>query len=271
MIRTPITADERLARVRENILAFDGPRLPRFDPAVIRRVISICGYGPSLAETWGATIGPVMTTSGAHDFMLAKGVTPAYHVEIDPREHKAWLLTPQKDVKYLINSQCHPALFAKLRGYDVTMWHSFIQEDVDEDARIIQAIEELEPGAVVLAGGSNVGMRALVVARVLGHTHFEMHGFDCCFRGAQHWAGNHMTRNANAVRIEVDGRQFDTSDMMMKSTDDFFTTMRMLPGCRFRVHGDGLLEARLKMFNADPQRATSVGWWKPVNFSLKAA
>jgi hypothetical protein len=267
MIRTALTADERIERMRSNILTFDGPRLSPFQG--FRGVVSICGYGPSLADTWGNTIGPVMTTSGAHDFLLARGVIPTYHVETDPREHKAWLMNePHPDVHYLINSQCHPNMFAKLAGFHVTMWHGCTDDDAE---RQIALVENLEPRARLLNGGTNVGIRAIPVARELGHTHFELHGMDCSYRGIQQWAGGHVSQRVKTVLVEVEGETFETSDVMMQSTDDLFNTMRMMPNCRFRVHGGGLLEARLKLFNSNPQKALSVDWWKPINFTLRAA
>jgi len=267
-MRTALSPDERLERVRENMLAWRGPYLAPYDPQWIGGTLSICGYGPSLADTWGLTIGPVMTTSGAHDFMLGKGVVPTSHVELDPREHKAWLLTPHRKVRYFINSQCHPKLFEKLKGYDVTMWHSVTEDD---KKRQVELIESICPGLQMMTGGTNVGMRAICVARHQGHTGFELHGFDCSFRGATQWAGEHMTKAYYSVRVSVDGEEFDTSDTMLQSTDDLINTMMMMPGCRFRVHGDGLLERRLRMLNADQARALAPGWWKPVNFVLNEA
>lgn len=265
-----ITAEARVERVRENILAFAAAteQLPAHNPAVKRGVLSICGYGPSLAETWGNTIGPVMSMSGAHDFLLEKGVIPRYHVEIDPREFKAWFVSePHKDCTYLINSQCHPHMFERLleRGAKVVMWHSFTGDDV------ASWVEAFFPGTRMLGGGTTIGSRAIIVARELGHRHFELHGLDCCYRGTQQWAGGHFSRPHKTVRVLVEGDEFETSDLLMQATDDFFNVMRACENCRFRVHGGGLLEKRLQLFNRDPVKATSPGWWSPVGFELKAA
>jgi uncharacterized Rossmann fold enzyme len=269
MFKTPLTADERLARVRENILAFRGARLPANDPAMKRGAISICGFGPSLADTWEQLKGAVMTTSGAHDFLLGRGIVPRWHVETDPREHKAkFVAHPHADTTYLINSQCHPRMFANLASSKVVMWHGFTNDDM---AQQITLVDSLEPGAHLMGGGTNVGMRAIVVARELGYTSFHLHGMDCCFRGAQQWADEHFTKLNYSVQIEVEGRAFYSSEQMMQSTDDFFTTMHMLPGCSFRIHGDGLLEARMNMFMRDPQKALKPGWWQPISFALRDA
>lgn len=251
-----LTDDQRLERMRENMLAFPGERLQQHTGDSLG-VVSICGFGPSLADTWGNTIGPIMTTSGAHDFMLAKGVVPTYHVEADPREHKAWIIDkPHPDCTYLICSQCHPAVFEKLRGYRVVMWHAFTN-----DERQVDLVESLEPGTRLIGGGTNTGMRSILVARELGHTHFELHAMDCSYRGKQQWAGDHFTAAQPSFLAWVDGEEFETSTVMLQSTDDFFNAVGMLPHCPFRVHGDGLLSARLRLYARDPRKAMSPQWF----------
>ncbi len=268
-IVTPLTASQRLARMEENILRFRHvPRLMRVPPHVKRGVISICGFSPSLTDTWRDLQGVVMTTSGAHDFLIGKGVIPKYHVEMDSREHKIeFVRNSRHDVVYLINSQCHPRMFEMLieRCRKVVMWHSFTDEDKANQNALM---ERVEPGVLLVAGGTNVGMRAPMVARELGYAQFELHAMDCSYRNGVQWAGEHFTKRYYPVRIEVEGRVFETSDLMMQSTDDLFRLFRLLPHCSFRIHGDGLLEARMNLFLRDPQRALNWGWWKPVSFVL---
>lgn len=254
--------------MRENAQRFHVPRLA---PGLAPGHVSVCGYGPSLAETWGEITGDVLTTSGAHDFLLERGVVPKYHVETDPREHKVdFVRNSHPDVTYFINSQCHPTMFEILldAGRRVVMWHGFTDDDAENQLALVEA---LEPGARVMAGGTNVGMRAIIVAREIGYTHFELHGLDCCYRKRAQWAGKHSGQRHAVVRISVEGREFLTSELMLQSTDDFFNAMRMLGPCSYRIHGDGLLEARMRMFLRDPQKALTWGWWSPVDFVVRAA
>jgi hypothetical protein len=255
--------------MRENAQRFDCARLHPTPPGIKRGIISVCGFGPSLADTWREIKGRVMTTSGAHDFLIGKGVIPKYHVETDPREHKVnFVRNSHPDVTYLINSQCHPKMFEMLlaAGRRVLMWHGFTDDDAEAQ---IALMESLEPGARLMAGGTNAGMRAIVAARELGYTRFYLHGMDCCYRGEEQWAGEHFTKKCYPVKIEVEGRVFETSEQMMQSTDDFFNTLHMLSGCSFKIYGDGLLEARMQMFMRDRDKALNWGWWKPVDFALK--
>src|SRR5688572_4916542 len=50
--------------------------------------VSVVGFGPSLEETWKEVTQPSMTVSGAHDFLIGKGVIPTWHAECDGRDHK---------------------------------------------------------------------------------------------------------------------------------------------------------------------------------------
>lgn len=270
-MKTPLNPQERISRMRENSARFRVPRLRQAPDGIKRGLISICGFGPSLADTWREINtqkhNHVMSTSGAHDFLISKGIIPKYHVESDAREHKIeFLRNSHPDVTYFINSHCHPKMFETLKHRKVIMWHGFTDDDA---ANQIATLEEIEPGARLICGGTNVGMRAMVVARDLGYKRFELHGMDCSYRGEQQWAGEHFTAPHNAVKIEVEGTVFDTSDLMLQSTDDFFNQLRMLHGCSFKIYGDGLLEARMQMFMRDRQKAISKGWWKPVGFTLK--
>ena len=253
-MKTPLNKQERILRMRENAALFD---IPRLRPAMV----SVCGFGPSLEDTWRDIDKEscVMTTSGAHDFLISRGVIPKYHVEMDAREHKVeFLRNSHPDVTYLIASTCHPKMFEALSNRTVVMWHGFTDDDAENQ---IKTLEEIEPGARVIAGGTNVGMRALVVARDLGFLRYELHGMDCSYRGDQQWAGEHFTAPHKAVKIEVDGRIFDTSDLMIQSANDFFSQLKMFNGCTFKIHGDGLLEARMQMFIRDKQKAMSKEWW----------
>lgn len=267
-MKIALGGEERLQRIRENMERFNPPPMMSQPDNDLR--ISICGFGPSIRSTLDGLSGDVvMTTSGSHDLLISKGIVPKFHVECDPRDYKVRILTkPHKDVTYLVNSQCHPAMFEHLRDYNVQVWHGFTDDDAENQ---IKLIDGLAPGTRVLAGGTNTGMRAIVVARELGFRSFDLHGFDCCYDGEIQWGGDHLNQRHRSVLIDVDGLTFETSDLMMQSTDDFFTTMRMLPGCRFAVHGDGLLETRLKMYLRDPEKALNWGWWKPINFHVRDA
>jgi hypothetical protein len=104
-------------------LEFDGVK--RATPVAV-----VC-YGPSLADTWEQVrdAPAIITCSGAHKFLLERGIVPTWHVEVDPRPHKVDLLgPPHPDVTYLVASACAPEYFDHLADFDVRLWHVFSHE-----------------------------------------------------------------------------------------------------------------------------------------------
>jgi hypothetical protein len=165
--------------------------------------VSIIGYGPSLRDTWHSIPpGEVITTSGAHDYLIDRGITPTGHVEFDPRAHKAkHINSPRVLVPYYIASCAHPDLFNVLAGYQVLMWHA--KQGGEHDA----LIEKLEPGAHLIRGGASAGLRAIEV-----------------------------------VEAECGGRKFKTSIAFWLYTKQFLQCRAALPDAKFTLYGDGLLQ-----------------------------
>jgi hypothetical protein len=276
----PLTIEEHLARLESNLRRFHVPRIGKPRPDHDGKLI-VCGFGPSLVDTWPqiaeavAAGAKVVTTSGAHDFLIGKGIVPTYHVELDPREHKVFFLrNPHPDVTYCIGSTCHPKMFARLRRNRVLMCHFFLDDRLDDQVALVLRYDAVP---TLLCGGTNAGQRAIIVGRHFGHKSFVLHGMDCSYRGPTLWAGAHSGKRHDAVQVRCNGRIFDTSDSMMQSTDDFFQHwFTAIPDCRFEIAGDGLLAERFKIFQRDPALAwSSAGdgptWWEPIGFQLKSA
>lgn len=268
----PQSCDDRLRQIEGNLWQFGGyPRLGRPSPER-DGLLAVVGFGTSLLDTWEdvRNADAIVTTSGGHDFLIKRGIVPTYHVEIDPRPHKAFFLRhSHPQVHYMIGSQCHPSLFAQLyaKKRRVTICHHFTDEDRD---RQVALIRRFEPNAVLLAGGTNAGLRANIVGRHLGWRRFMLLGIDCSYKDGEEWAGPHSGMRHDKVKVKVAGRVFSTSDIMMQATDDFFNQMFMIGGCEFTIKGDGLLATRLEIYRNDPALACSPKWWEPVDFALKA-
>lgn len=265
----PQSPEERIERIEANLRRFKVPKLKNPLPERPERLF-VVGFGPSLVDTWkDIRDGVVLTTSGAHDFLISKGIIPTYHVESDSREHKVFFLrNPHPDTTYYLGSQCHPKMFARLRHNKVVMWHGYVNGSIDEHLAVAN---RYDPGSVLLSGGTNAGLRAVIVGRHLGFKQFVLHGIDCSYRGDVQWAGKHSGATHHAVQVRCNDKVFNTSDIMMRATDDFFTQM-FTPGlrdCSFLVAGDGLLAERLNIFRHDPEVALSPKWWAPHNFHLR--
>jgi len=197
--------------------------------------LSIVCFGPSLKDTWRHIRRPFMTVSGAHDFMLAHGFRPDYHVQCDPREHKAKFLThPQRKTKYLLASTCHPKVFEALQDHDVTLWHLGEPETADW-------IREKAPGEEMIGGGTNVGLRAFEVAARLGYRRFKVYGLDCSFRFGEQWAGAHPGEAHSAIPVRCDGKTFLSSPVMVEAAGELLR-MILKYDIQVTMHGAGLAQ-----------------------------
>lgn len=207
-------------------------------------VLSVVCYGPSLMDTWRQIKRPMMTVSGAHDFLIARGVVPDYHMDCDPRDHKADLLgAPHKDVQYLMATVVHPKMWEKLKDSKVELWHLHQGEDTDK------WLAANDPGANRLGGGTTAGARAMEVASMLGYKRFEIHGMDCSFRGEHRHAGKHGGKPQNAVDCNVGGRWFTSSPQMIEAAREIVMFLSNYDVEIF-FHGDGLQQHMIRTFKS---------------------
>lgn len=202
--------------------------------------LSVVGFGPSLRLEWQNIKPPVMTVSGAHDFLLERGVTPDYHVECDGRDHKVkHLQNPCTKTKYLMASICSPQMWEQLQGCEVITWHNA------NGQHVVDWIEENDDGSILVAGGSNVGLSAIHIAGILGYKNFRMFGFDGNFsKGVRH-AGKHYGPPQKLIKRHASGRDWDTTPQMSNACDEFTWIMND-ENLNFEVHGDCLLADVIK-------------------------
>jgi hypothetical protein len=228
--------------------------------------VCIVGYGPSLHQTWQylhverrAFGAKIVTVSGAHDFLISRGVIPDYHCEVDPREHKAeFTRNPHPDVNYWIASCCHPALIDNLIAHKskLALWHLF---NSDTDIKI-QEPGGCDAGSMLICGGSGVGARAIHLFYAAGYRSFSLYGIDSSFSpaGDQH-AGYHGGKRQLQWDVRVGGRWFKSSAALVYMARSVLQSGAMLEKIsadagepciegtnehvEFLMHGDGLLQA----------------------------
>jgi hypothetical protein len=227
--------------------------------------VAIVAYGPSLKETWQylaterrAFGTKIVSVSGAHDFLIERGIVPDYHIEVDPREHKAWFTrNPHPDVTYWPASCCHPVLIDNLveKRSKVALWHVY---NSDTDRKIVDSTGP-DPGGWLICGGGSVACRAVNVMYTQGFRSFSIYGMDCSFEptGEQH-AGEHSGKKHHPWNIRVGDRWFLTSANLVYTARGFIQNAKVLrqsseannepfiEGTNMRVdfmfHGRGLLQ-----------------------------
>jgi len=224
-------------------------KLPKLTPTEIddSKVLNVVCYGPSLEDTWREVKKPFITVSGAHDFMIERGMIPDYHTDMDPRKHKLkHILKPHKDVTYLMASVCNPFAWSLLKGFNLKTWH------VVSGKHTKNFIAVHDPGAMLVCGGSSVGLAAAHVGGVLGFRKFEIHGMDGCFKDGKRHSGKHYGHDQK----EIDWMGWKTSKIMANANQEFLNMLNMFPFFAV-VHGDGLLQDMVE--KADLPNAARAG------------
>jgi hypothetical protein len=200
---------------------------------------SIVCYGPSLADTWKLIKRPIVTVSGAHDYLVRRGIVPDFHVDCDPREHKARMLqNPQAKTIYLMATVCHPKYWEVLKGRQVRLWHLINGDDLETVAWVMQ--NHPEGANSMIGGGSSVGQRAMNVMAALGYRRFNIHGMDCSFTTDRH-AGAHLGKEQAKIMVKAGNRVFQTTKQMLQAAiemEQFITTQ----DAEIAFFGDGLMQ-----------------------------
>lgn len=223
--------------------------------------IAIVGYGGSLNDTWEEikNFKNIFTCSGAHKFLLDKGFKPTdfkrwLHNDLDPRPHKITLLgEPQIGIEYYTASTIHPNYIDKLNGFDLKLWHVFANED--DGFRI------LPYGEMLFTGGSDVGMRTLVLARFLGYREFHVFGFDGCFgkNGNSH-ATEHPNKPPYCYEVELNGKKFLTTPSILECAKQMPKEIDELADVIVKFYGDGITQEIMKDYNRKPNQKSSYLW-----------
>lgn len=224
--------------------------------------VAVVGFGPSLKKTWEQVrdFKYIISCSGSHKFLIARGIIPTWHVEVDPRPHKVELLgTPHKDVEYLIASCCSPALFDHLAGYNVKIWHVF--DATDDGIRLLPSDEW------AITGGCDVGLRSLTNAAFLGFRDLHVFGIDGCEESGVRHAAEHPNEKATACIVKHGEKEFITTAGLLLAAKQVFHELDMMPVVKVTFYGDGLVQEMAKSYvpktDSDPMTMNIVGASRP--------
>lgn len=228
--------------------------------------VSIVGAGPSLSWTYKDIVGDVIACNSAHDFLIGKGVIPRYAMIWDAHPVMAKILTPHKDVTYLIASRCHPSVFKMLEGFKVLVWHPLSGDDYTE--RLLIKHNRMEP---LVAGGSASVTRGTFLAGMMGYTK-EMHlfGIDSCYAdGGSHIAGSIVQQQK--MKLRVCGEWFWVAPWMAMQAGDFKVLAPILKanGVRLVIHGTGLIPYVATFLDCETPDI-KIGWYEKMRRGIHA-
>jgi hypothetical protein len=235
----------RNEQIKQAIARCSGRIQPATEPR--NEPIAIVGYGPSLKHTWEKVkdFKFVMTCSGAHKFLLEKGIVPSFHCEVDPREHKVGLLGPvHKEVEYLPSSTCHPKYFDHLiagTSMDkIKIWHVFDPSD--------DGVRMLPPGEWAVTGGCDVGLRCLTIAGFLGFRELHIFGLDGSAESADsaRHAADHPNSTPKYSLVQHEGKDYYTTPGMLEAARQTAHELDQMPNVKATFYGEGLTQALVK-------------------------
>lgn len=216
--------------------------------------IAVVGYGPSLRTDWEKIreFKWIITCSGAHPFLIERGIIPNFHVAVDPLPGNTVRLIgkPHPDVEYLIASTCHPDVLEHLKGFKVKLWHIF---DSAEDG-----FRSLPHGEWALFGGADAGLRSLVMARFLGFTDLHVFGIDGSFGDSGRHAGDHPSPQKARCELEYEGRKFLTTPAMFTCVQQLPHEMDQLPDVKATFYGNGLAQALMANYQRKPNKVEAI-------------
>ncbi len=213
----------------------------------------ILGGGPTLVsqldkiKELAARGVKIVTLNGAYNWAQENGLRVGAQIVVDARPHNARFTHPVNDyTRYLIGSQCDPAVLEGLPRDRTYLWHT--------TAEAIQDIlkEKIPNKAFGIAGGCTVLLRAIPLLRMLGYRSFHLFGCDSCVLDSliasnadsviHHAYGQPENDNTPLWPVIVGGRQFKCTAWQIAQAQEFMDLIRIL-GDEFQleVYGDGLL------------------------------
>ncbi len=255
-IKYCISNDLRDEQIKINIGKVKG-RLEKQENEEKNEPIAIVCFAPSLNDTWEELkkFKYIMTCSGAHKFLIDRGIIPTWHVDLDPREHKVKILgQPHKDVEYLMASTIHPNYLDALKGYNVKLWHIFANQQEGQNV--------LPRGEWLFCGGSSVGLRCFTLSRFLGFKDFHIFGMDGSFGPS----GSHTDVHPNAPKegheTEYDGKKYLTTPSMLFVAKETFSELDQLD-VKVKFYGDGLIQHMSRNYKYNPRKGAEIAYSKP--------
>lgn len=224
----------------QEAMAFNFPKLqqaPARDDT-----LQIVGYGPSILQTYLSIDpqAPILSLSGAHDFLIQRGIVPTWHADCDPRIHKSLFVAhPHPKVDYLMATCCHPQTWQNLLRSRVFLWHA------DNGPETREWLEKHDPAGWAMRPGPSIGTASCGLARRLGFRRARFFGFDSCFAEDGELRAGHSDAPytlEGPVTMTVGGVTYMTTVGMKRQAEEF---SKFVQGLDYELVGDGLLKALL--------------------------
>jgi uncharacterized Rossmann fold enzyme len=215
--------------------------------------VSICGFGPSLVNTYAGITGDIAACNGAHNYLIERGIIPKFGVFFDADERMEQFVTPHKGVTYLVASRCHQSVFDKLEGHKVIVWH------VKGDNGIIdEMLEERGIMEPMVHGGTAGVTRTMFLMHAMGYRELHLHGADSSYEG-EHTHVKKSIVPETSIEVWAAGKWFKTTPWLCGQVEDIKILAPAMKeiGARLIVHGSGLFPHIAKVIGLEVVGETS--------------
>lgn len=224
------------------------------------RAIALIGGGPSLSNRFGdicyGDYQEIIIAGSAHDYFVDSinemGVLTdwknIYCIVCDPDPIMAsYLSKHNKNIKYLLASQCAPEVFNLLKDTEHYIWDATGREDLNNE--LFQDVANHIPG------GCTIGTRAIMAAIGMGYKNIHLYGYDTCVSETQHHAYefNNPEKESLGELIDVkldhpDSPTFKAAGYMLAQLFDFQSLLKTYAtNLNIEVFGGGLLAETLRI------------------------
>ena len=191
---------------------------------------------------------PLITTNGAYNWCVERGIKPSMQVVVDGREYNKRFVQPHVDgCHYFLASQCHPEIIKAAPKDQVYLWHAgmspAVKETVEEHAK-----DAGHKTWFPVMGGSTVMLRTIPMLIMLGYHRMHIYGFDSCVMGDKHHAYSQPENdNKTVINVRLKGEEFKCQMWMWVQAQEFIDIQKMIAEhCELAVYGDGLIATIIK-------------------------
>lgn len=197
----------------------------------------------------------ILAVNGAGNYLMKNHIRPDMLMILDAKvENVSYVEKEIPNCKYFLSPQCHPSVFDKCEGRDLTAFHIMTFQEIEYAMLYSHYGENFR----CVPGGSTVGLRAISLAHMLGFRLMHLFGFDSCYApdGRHHAYGQkwndcegstEMWARLKSSTGEDTVMQFRCSSWMAHQAEQFFNFLAK-NGDQFKlnIHGDGLLATMMR-------------------------
>lgn len=224
-------ANVRSACAREHIPWFTGFRDEGASCVIVAGGPSMLDYISDIRWHARQPKTRIVTVNNAWRTMVERGVIPDVHIMLDAREENAeFVKGAPKAMRFVIASQCHPAVFDVLeaQGNEIAIWHAGLG---DNEA----VLEILKPWwdegpkqkpTLLIPGGSTVGLRALWLATYSGFRRIHVFGMDSSYDvdGAHHAYAQNLNDGETVLEVVRGDKRYQCAPWMVRQANEFTDT-----------------------------------------------